>query len=54
MTPNSTYDTWTMTLRPGVKFSDGSALTSAVVAANYHALAKLGADRAGPQAGQLG
>ncbi len=35
---NSTYDAWTMTLRPGVKFSDGSALTSAVVKANFDAL----------------
>jgi ABC-type transport system substrate-binding protein len=39
MTSNATYDAWTMRLRPGVTFSDGSALTSAVVAANYHALA---------------
>jgi ABC-type transport system substrate-binding protein len=38
MTGNSTYDTWTMTLRPGVKFSDGSTLTSAVVKANFDAL----------------
>jgi ABC-type transport system substrate-binding protein len=38
MTSNSTYDTWTLTLRPGVKFNDGSALTSAVVMANYNAL----------------
>ena len=38
MTSNSTYDTWTLTLRPGVKFNDGSALTSAVVMANYSAL----------------
>ncbi len=38
MTPNSTYDTWTMTLRPGVKFSDGSDLTAAVVQANFYAL----------------
>jgi ABC-type transport system substrate-binding protein len=38
VTPNSTYDTWTMTLRPGVKFHDGSALTSAVVVANYNEL----------------
>jgi ABC-type transport system substrate-binding protein len=37
--PNSTFDVWTMTLRPGVTFSDGSPLTSAVVQANYHALA---------------
>jgi ABC-type transport system substrate-binding protein len=39
MTPNSTYETWTLTLRPGVLFNDGSALTSAVVKANYNALA---------------
>ncbi len=39
MTPNSTFDVWTMTLRPGVKFNDGSALTSAVILANYNALA---------------
>ncbi len=38
LTPNSTYDTWTMTLRPGVKFNDGSALDSAVVQANFVAL----------------
>ncbi len=38
ITPNSTNDTWTMTLRPGVKFSDGSALTAAVVVSNYNAL----------------
>lgn len=38
ISPNATYDTWTMTLRPNVKFSDGSALTSAVVASNYRAL----------------
>ncbi len=35
ITPNSTYDTWTMTLRPGVKFHDGSELTAAVVVSNY-------------------
>jgi ABC-type transport system substrate-binding protein len=28
MSSNATYDTWTLTLRPGVKFNDGSALTS--------------------------
>lgn len=38
MTPNSTYDAWTLTLRPNVKFNDGSALTSAVVKANFDAL----------------
>jgi peptide/nickel transport system substrate-binding protein len=38
MTSNSTYDVWTMTLRPGVVFSDGSSLTSSVVKANYEAL----------------
>jgi peptide/nickel transport system substrate-binding protein len=40
MTPNSTFDTWTMTLRPNIKFNDGSALTSAVVASNFNALKK--------------
>ena len=39
MTSNSTFDTWTMTLRPGIKFNDGSALTSTVVKANFEALA---------------
>jgi peptide/nickel transport system substrate-binding protein len=38
MEPNSTYDTWTLTLRPGIKFHDGSDLTAAVVKANYDAL----------------
>jgi ABC-type transport system substrate-binding protein len=35
---NTTYTTWTLTLRPGVLFSDGSALTSTVVLANFKAL----------------
>jgi hypothetical protein len=38
ITPNSTFDVWTMTLRPGVTFHDGSALTSAVVVSNVNAL----------------
>jgi peptide/nickel transport system substrate-binding protein len=38
MTPDSTFVVWTMTLRPGIKFSDGSALTSSVVKANFAAL----------------
>ncbi len=38
MTPNATFDVWTMTLRPGIKFNDGSDLTSAVVMANFNAL----------------
>jgi len=38
ITPNATYDTWTMTLRPNVTFHDGSALTSAVVLSNYNEL----------------
>ena len=37
-TPNATYDTFTMTLRPNVKFHDGSPLTSQVVVNNYTAL----------------
>ena len=54
MTSNSTFDMWTMTLRPGIKFNDGSALTSAVVQANFNALKASAADRRGPQAGGLG
>ena len=54
MTSNSTFDTWTMTLRPGVKFNDGSDLTSAVVKANFDALAGLRPHRGGPQAGGVG
>ncbi len=38
LTPNAAMDTWTMTLRPGIKFNDGSPLTSAVVLANYNEL----------------
>ena len=37
-TPNSTFDTWTLTLRPNVKFHDGSALTATVVVNNFNAL----------------
>ena len=39
LTSNSDYTVWTMTLRPGIKFSDGSDLTSSVVKNNYSALA---------------
>lgn len=38
LTPNATFDVWTMTLRPGVRFHDGSALTSQVILANFRAL----------------
>jgi len=38
VTPNATFDSWTLTLRPGITFSDGSDLTSAVVVANFQAL----------------
>jgi peptide/nickel transport system substrate-binding protein len=38
--PNAAYDQWTMTLRPGVVFHDGSALTSGVVKANFDALGR--------------
>jgi peptide/nickel transport system substrate-binding protein len=38
MTPNATFDTWTMKLRPGVKFNDGSLLTATVVKSNFTAL----------------
>ena len=39
LTPNQDYTVWTMTLRPGVTFSDGSDLTSKVVKNNFTALA---------------
>jgi peptide/nickel transport system substrate-binding protein len=38
MNPNSAYDMWTLTLRPNIKFHDGSPLTASVVKANYDAL----------------
>jgi len=38
LTPNATFDVWTMTLRPGIKFNDGSDLTAAVIVANTDAL----------------
>ena len=37
-TPNSTFDTWTLVLRPNIKFNDGSDLTATVVANNFAAL----------------
>jgi peptide/nickel transport system substrate-binding protein len=39
LTPNGDFTVWTMTLRPGVTFSDGSDLTSTVVRNNFAALA---------------
>ncbi len=39
LTPNADFTVWTMTLRSGVKFSDGSDLTSTVVKNNFTALA---------------
>jgi peptide/nickel transport system substrate-binding protein len=38
VTPNSTYTVWTLTLRPGITFHDGSALTATVVKNNFDAL----------------
>jgi peptide/nickel transport system substrate-binding protein len=38
MNANSAFDSWTLTLRPGIKFHDGSDLTASVVKANYDAL----------------
>ncbi|MGH9097799.1 MAG: ABC transporter substrate-binding protein [Acidimicrobiales bacterium] len=40
VTPNSTYDVWTLTLRPGITFHDGSPLTATVVKNNFDALKK--------------
>lgn len=37
LTPNADYTVWTIVLRPGVTFSDGSPLDSAAVAANLEA-----------------
>jgi peptide/nickel transport system substrate-binding protein len=34
-TPNSTYTTWKIALRPGVKFHDGETLTGNTVVTNY-------------------
>ena len=39
LTPNATYNEWTLTLRPGVTFHDGTPLTSTVVKHNFDALA---------------
>ncbi|MHB1712011.1 MAG: ABC transporter substrate-binding protein, partial [Acidimicrobiales bacterium] len=36
--PNSTYTAWTLTLRPGITFHDGSPLDSRVVKNNFDAL----------------
>ncbi|HWE70283.1 MAG TPA: ABC transporter substrate-binding protein [Acidimicrobiales bacterium] len=40
VTPNSTYTVWTLTLRPGITFHDGSPLTATVVKNNFDALKK--------------
>lgn len=40
VTPNSTYTVWTLTLRSGITFHDGSALTATVVKNNFDALKK--------------
>src|SRR4029453_8902507 len=36
VTPNATYDQWTIKLRPDVKFHDGSPLDADVVKLNFH------------------
>jgi len=38
ITPNATYTQWTLTLRSGITFSDGSPLTAQVVVNNFDAL----------------
>jgi peptide/nickel transport system substrate-binding protein len=40
ITPNSSYTAWTLTLRPGITFHDGSPLTATVVKNNFDALKK--------------
>lgn len=35
---NATFDRWTLTLRPGISFHDGTPLTASVVVANFAAL----------------
>jgi peptide/nickel transport system substrate-binding protein len=40
VTPNAAYTVWTLTLRPGITFHDGSALTATVVKNNFDALKK--------------
>ncbi len=37
VTPNPTFDSWTIKIRPGIKFSDGSDLNAQVVANNLDA-----------------
>ena len=49
--PNSTFDTWTLTLRPNVKFHDGSALDATVVVNNYDAPQGVAPDRPGAHPG---
>ena len=39
LTPNATYDEWTLILRPDVTFHDGTELTATVVKHNFDALA---------------
>ena len=38
LTPNATFDRWTLVLRPGVSFHDGTALDATVVRNNFAAL----------------
>jgi len=38
VTPNADLTVWTVVLRPGIRFHDGSPLTAAVVVANFTAL----------------
>ena len=38
ITPNADFTVWTVTLRPGIFFHDGSPLTAAVAVANFEAL----------------
>ena len=54
VTPNATADVWTMTLRPNIKFNDGSALTADGGAGQLPGAQGVAAHRPGAGPGHLG